>query len=87
MIHEKNTLEKFPTAKEFRPVTSGHFRSKEVSGWTFFVPLDAGYIATGSYGWVTVDGEVSSDLMLRRSDAANNVRIYTRTQSTRKVGP
>lgn len=86
MIHEQNVLEKHPTAKEFRPVQSGRF-SKEISGWTFFVPLDTGYVAAGSYGWVTTDGEVSSDLMSRRGDAAHNVRVYTRTSAARKVRP
>jgi hypothetical protein len=84
VIHEQAVLEKFPTAKEFRPVKARRF-SDEISGWTFFVPIDSGYIATGSFGWVTTDGEVSSDLMGQRRNAADNVRVYTRTRGDRKV--
>lgn len=78
MIHEDAVLKKHPQAKEYRPVTRS--LSREIFGWTFEVPHDGFDSHVKSYGWVTRDGEVSSDTLRDREVAAKNLRIYMRSQ-------
>lgn len=75
MIHEDEVLKKHPEAREFRPVKpliSGLW------GWTFEVPAGQDRHLK-RYGWVTCDGEVSSDTLQHRDRAEKNLRTYVRS--------
>lgn len=81
MIHEDAALTKHPKAKEFRPVKRP--LSKELYGWTFEVPSDGANSGVMSFGWVTCDGEVSSDTLRLRSAAVSNLKSYMRSRTSK----
>lgn len=81
MLHEDKVLQKHPKAKEFRPVSRA-FRSNGMYGWIFEVPRDNG-IGT-RFGWVTFDGEVSSDLLVYSERAKQNLKAYVRSRANDK---
>lgn len=73
--HEVAAQKEHPSAKEFQPVKKSF--SHLLYGWTFMVE-EAG-TNFPRFAWVTSDGEVSTDLLRVRGDAARNLKIYVKS--------
>lgn len=80
MIHEDAALERHPKAKEFRPVKRVRTFVSTLIGWTFEVPRNGVDSASKSFGWVTRDGEVSSDTLSQRETAEKNLAEYMKAR-------
>lgn len=85
MKHEDAVGRVHPGARDFHPVRNA---LRTVVGWTFEIPRlnEEGDRIESSvdYGWVTVEGEASSDRLDYRSTAARSLKAY---RSVRRSEP
>lgn len=82
MIHEDAARRVHPEAKEFKPVRNVWRR---ILGWTFEIPREGE--ASVDYGWVTIRGEASQDVLGFRFDAEKSLKAYDSACGQRPVTP
>lgn len=76
--HEKAAKEQHPNAKEFQPVRTSLLSGQRLLGWTFL--LEEPGTNFPRVGWVTSGGEVSSDRLRSRTEAARILRAYMKSR-------
>lgn len=73
MIHEEAARKIHEGAVEFSPVRN---MRRAVIGWIFEIPREDKAAASVDYGWVTVEGEASGDVLANRFRAEANLKAY-----------